>query len=169
MNTKTTWHKIIKQDTLENALIDGPPANIDEYEQWLFAKDFDFETTCFSDKENGDLVYVRMVIADVERPEWGLGNRSACEHDRKREKIQQMSNKTKTILKHLEEEHCDIFDDLEEWVRDGDEDMDDSKVREVLEGMTEYELLEAWLEWNGIIGHTDDILTFVSVLQGGKR
>ena len=76
-----------------------------------------------------------------------------------------MSNKTKVILKHLEEEHHSILDDLKNWVRDGDEDMDDNRVRKILEGMTEYELLKGWLEWHGIIGFADDIWALVGGLQ----
>lgn len=34
-----------------------------------------------------------------------------------------------------------------------------------VENMTDYELFDAWLKWNGIIGYTDDIIDVVDNLK----
>ena len=41
---------------------------------------------------------------------------------------------------------------------------DCSEGNSIVNSMSPYELIDAWLQWEGIIGYTDDILTLVSGL-----
>lgn len=39
-------------------------------------------------------------------------------------------------------------------------------TQQELDNMSNYELLDAWLTWNGIIGYTDDLVNIFEALTG---